>query len=151
MVTRVSRTEAARHLGVSISTIDRRIQRGELSVEKEGYGSRERVYVLLDKDSSALSAADAPMAAGATARGGLGDTTGAYVMTLEHRVKSLQEIADYRQKELQESELRFQQVLGNLTTAQQTIERMSRALPAPEESTSGLRRSRSWWPWRKRD
>ena len=150
MVTRVSRTEAARHLGVSISTIDRRIQRGELSVEKEGYGSRERVYVLLDEDSSALSPAAAPMAAGATARGGLGDTTGAYVMTLEHQVQSLKELADYRQKELQESELRFQQVLGNLTTAQQTIERMSRALPAPEESAPGARRSRSWWPWRKR-
>ena len=38
MVTRVSRTEAARHLGVSISTIDRRIQRGELSVEKKATG-----------------------------------------------------------------------------------------------------------------
>ena len=150
MVTRVSRTEAARHLGVSISTIDRRIQRGELSVEKEGYGSRERVYVLLDEDSSARSAADAPMVAGATVRGGLGDTTGAYVVTLEHQVKSLQELADYRQKELQESELRFQQVLGNLTTAQQTIERMSRALPAPEDTPLGPRRSRSWWPWRKR-
>ena len=115
-------------------------------MEKEGYGSRERVYVLLDEDS----AADAPMAAGATARGGLGDTTGAYVMTLEHQVKSLQEIADYRQKELQESELRFQQVLGNLTTAQQTIERMSRALPAPEESPREPRRSRNWWPWGRR-
>ena len=150
MVARVSRTEAARHLGVSISTIDRRIQRGELSVEKEDYGSRERVYVLLDKDSSALAAADVPTAAGAAARGGLGDTTADYMMTLEHQVKSLQELADYRQKELKESELRFQQVLGNLTTAQQTIERMSRALPAPEESAPGLRRSWSWWPWRKR-
>ena len=151
MVARVSRTEAARHLGVSISTIDRRIQRGELSVEKEDYGSRERVYVLLDEDSFAPSAADAPMAAGAAARGSLGDTTADYMMTLEHQVKSLQEVADYRQKELQESELRFQQVLGNLTTAQQTIERMSRALPAaPEESAPEPRRSRSWWPWRKR-
>ena len=37
----------------------------------------------------------------------------------------------------QKSELRFQQVLGNLTTAQQTIERMSRALPAPEEVSAG--------------
>ena len=43
-------------------------------------------------------------------------------------MQSLQEIADYRQKELRESELRFQQVLSNLTIAQQTIERMSRAL-----------------------
>ena len=58
------------------------------------------------------------------------------MMTLEHQVKSLQEVADYRQKELQESELRFQQILGNLTTAQQTIERMSRALPAATSSVS---------------
>ena len=119
-------------------------------MEKEDYGSRERVYVLLDEDSSAPSAADAPMAAGAAARGSLGDTAADYVMTLEHQVQSLQELADYRQKSLQESDLRFQQVLGNLTTAQQTIERMSRALPAPEESAPGLQRSWSWWPWRKR-
>ena len=39
MVARVSRTEAARHLGVSISTIDRRIQRGELSVKKKTTGA----------------------------------------------------------------------------------------------------------------
>ena len=66
-------------------------------------------------------------------------------------MQSLQELADYRQKELQESELRFQQVLSNLTTAQQTIERMSRALPAPEESRPEPRRSWSWWPWRRTD
>ena len=66
-------------------------------------------------------------------------------------MQSLQDLADYRQKELQESELRFQQVLSNLTTAQQTIERMSRALPAPEESGPESRRSRSWWPWRKKN
>ena len=150
MVTRVSRTEAARHLGVSISTIDRRIQRGELSVEKEDYGSRERVYVLLDEDSAAPSAANLPVTAAAAAGGSPGDTTADYLRTLEHQMKSLQELADYRQKELHESELRFQQILGNLTTAQQTIERMSRALPAPEESAPGARRSRSWWPWPKR-
>ena len=75
--------------------------------------------------------------------------TADYVMTLEHQMQSLQEIADYRQKELRESELRFQQVLSNLTIAQQTIERMSRALPAPEESGPEPRRSRRWWPWRR--
>ena len=53
-------------------------------------------------------------------------------------------------EEMQESELRFQQVLGNLTTAQQTIERMSRALPAPEETAPGSRQSRGWWPWGQR-
>ena len=147
MATRVSRTEAARHLGVSISTIDRQIQRGQLSIEKEPYGIRERVWVLLDENS----AANSPVTAGATAEGSLGDTTVGYVRTLEHQMQSLQELADYRQKELQESELRFQQVLSNLTIAQQTIERMSRALPAPGESGPESRRSRSWWPWRRKD
>ena len=66
-------------------------------------------------------------------------------------MKALQELADYRQKELQESELRFQQVLSNLTTAQQTIERMSRALPGPQESGRESRRLRNWWPWRRAD
>ena len=151
MATRVSRTEAARHLGVSISTIDRQIQRGQLSIEKEPYGIRERIWVLLDENSVADLAANSPVTAGATAVGSLGDTTAGYVRTLEHQMQSLQELADYRQKELQESELRFQQVLSNLTIAQQTIERMSRALPAPEESGTESRRSRSWWPWRRKD
>ena len=150
MVTRVSRNEAARQLGVSISTIDRQIQRGQLSIEKEPYGVRERVWVLLDEDAAALSSEDLPVTAGATAGDRLGESTGDYVRTLEHQVQSLQELADYRQKELQESELRFQQVLGNLTTAQQTIERMSRALPAPEETAAGSRQSRGWWPWGRR-
>ena len=145
MVTRVSRTEAARLLGVSISTIDRQIQRGQLAIEKEDYGSRERVWVLLDENSVANS----PVTAGAAVRDSAGDTTDDQVRALEHQVRSLQEIADYRQKVLQESELRFQQVLGNLTTAQQTIERMSRALPAPEETPP--RRTRNWWPWRWTD
>ena len=115
MVTRVSRTEAARHFGVSISTIDRQIQRGQLSIEKEPYGIRERIWVLLDENSVADSTANAPVTAGEFAGGRPGDTTADYVMTLEHQMQSLQEIADYRQKELRESELRFQQVLSNLT------------------------------------
>ena len=149
MVTRVSRTEAARHFGVSISTIDSQIQRGQLPIEKEPYGIRERIWVLLDENSVADSTANAPVTAGAFAEGRPGDTTANYVMTLEHQMQSLQEVADYRQNELRESELRFQQVLSNLTIAQQTIERMSRALPAPEESGSEPRRSRRWWPWRR--
>ena len=58
-------------------------------------------------------------------------------------------IADYRRKELQEAELRFQQILGNLTAAQQTIERMSRDLPATEEAVGVAEKRRSWWPWRR--
>ena len=46
MVQRVSKDEARRILGVTDSTIDRRIQRGEIQTEREGH----RVWVLLDDE-----------------------------------------------------------------------------------------------------
>ena len=152
MVRRVSRTEAARLLDVSISTIDRRIQRNELSIEKEGYGpTRERIWVLLDDDAGASSDEYAQVTAGATTSVGSGDTTADYVKQLEHQVQSLQQLAEFRQEQLTQSEWRLGQVLNNLTTAQQTIERMSRALPAVAETEVPARKNRSWWPWRRRD
>ena len=151
MVRRVSRTEAARLLDVSISTIDRRIQRNELSIEKEGYGpTRERIWVLLDDDAGVSSDEYAQVTAGATALVSSGDTTADYVMQLEHQVQSLQQLADFRQEQLTQSEWRLGQVLDNLTTAQQTIERMSRALPAVAEAEVPARKNWSWWPWRRR-
>lgn len=66
-------------MGVSISTIERRIERGQLAIEKEPYGIRERVWVLLDEDSAALSAEYAPVTADAPASGSSGNTTAEYV------------------------------------------------------------------------
>ena len=150
MVRRVSRSEAARLLDVSISTIDRRIQRSEFSIEKEEYGpTRERIWVLLDDDALASSSEDSPMTAGATAWDSPDGTTADYVKQLEHQMQSLQQIADFRQEQLKQSEWRLGQVLDNLTTAQQTIERMSRALPAATKSASPSKKPWSWWPWRK--
>ena len=149
MVTRVSRNEAARHLGISISTIDRQIQRGQLSIEKEAYGTRERVWVLLDEDSAAPSAADSSVTPGATAESSNGDISAEYVRTLEHQVQALQELSDFRQEQLKQSEWRLGQVMDNLTTAQQTIERMSRALPAAGEVEVAVEKRRSWLPWRR--
>ena len=48
MSRKVSKQQAAQHLGVSSATIDRMILRGELYVEREPWGSRYRVWVLLD-------------------------------------------------------------------------------------------------------
>ena len=47
MVQRVSKLDASRILEVSPSTIDRRIERGELEVEHEVRGNSYKVWVLL--------------------------------------------------------------------------------------------------------
>ena len=48
MSTRVTRLEASRLLKISPSTVDRRIERGELVIEKEPHGSRNRTWVVLE-------------------------------------------------------------------------------------------------------
>ena len=56
MVRRVSKDDARRILGVSDSTIDRRIQRGGLSTERDG----RRVWVVLDDELLGASADASP-------------------------------------------------------------------------------------------
>ena len=51
MAQRLTKLEAAAALGVSPSTIDRMIQREELSIEKETRGSRYKVWVVLDGEA----------------------------------------------------------------------------------------------------
>ena len=48
---RVSKSEACRLLGVSLSTLDRRIAEGQLGVERVQQGQVHRVYVLLPGDT----------------------------------------------------------------------------------------------------
>ena len=50
MTQRLTKLEAAARLDVSPSTIDRMIQRNELTIEKEPRGSRHKVWVLLEDD-----------------------------------------------------------------------------------------------------
>ena len=45
MKQRLSKVEASQELGVSISTIDRMIRRGDLQIEREGTKSNDRVWV----------------------------------------------------------------------------------------------------------
>ena len=46
----LTKAEACREMAVSLSTLDRRIASGDLTVRREPYGSRHRVFVLLDAD-----------------------------------------------------------------------------------------------------
>ena len=46
----LTKAEACRELGLSLSTLDRRIAAGELQARREAHGRRHRVYVVLDDD-----------------------------------------------------------------------------------------------------
>ncbi|MDE0213784.1 MAG: hypothetical protein OXN22_06835 [Deltaproteobacteria bacterium] len=46
----LTKAEACRAMAVSLSTLDRRIASGELTVRREPHGSRHRVFLLLDDD-----------------------------------------------------------------------------------------------------
>ena len=48
MPTQYTRADAARLLKISISTLDRKIARGELETVTEPFGARERIFVLLE-------------------------------------------------------------------------------------------------------
>ena len=139
-MTRYTRADAARILGISVTTLDRKIAAGELDTAKEPFGSRDRVYVLLEDTPPVTTPAPA------------GDDTGAPGETiLGERLKAAEALAEYRGELLKEADLRLQMVLGNLDKAQTTIETLTRALPAPEPVAQASTRSRSWpWPWRSR-
>ena len=53
MKQRLSKVEASQELGVSISTIDRMIRRGNLQIEREGTKSNDRVWVILEGEEAA--------------------------------------------------------------------------------------------------
>ena len=47
---RLSKLEAANHLGISPTTVNRRIKSGALQVEKEPHGSSYKIWVVLDDE-----------------------------------------------------------------------------------------------------
>ena len=152
MPTQYTRADAARLLKISISTLDRKIARGELETVTEPFGARERVYVLLEDPPPQ---ADNP---GNTTEITTGNTTGnttediiaPYVRILEDRLQSAQDLAEYRHQLLTEADARLQMVLHSLGTAHTTIEALTRSLPAPEPPPAKAKRTRGWLAWWKR-
>ena len=143
MLQRLTKLAAAARLDVSLSTIDRMILRGDLSIEKEPHGSRHKVWVLLD--DNALDKSPVGGTEGSSDLSGeISDTV--ELRILRERVRSLEELAAYHREQLKESELRFQQLLQQLDTSQRTLESFTRALPAPGADNTGRR---SWWPWKR--
>ena len=120
MQQRLSKLEAAQRLGVSPSTLDRMIRRGELEIEREGRGDRAKVWVLAPGLSS-----DAP----GGQPGDAGPSPEAELAAAREQVRALQELADYRGKLLDEAEWRYRELLQELRRSQTMLEGLTRALP----------------------
>ena len=136
-------------LGVSPSTIDRMIQRGQLEAEKDPHGTRYKVWVLLDdepgdsplgqpvdespdeppvnNDQSRDSPPPPPHISAQVEMATLRERA----KSAEDRAKTLEGLADYHKQLLTDSEWRFQEILQQLKQSQQNVAALTRALPAP--------------------
>ena len=142
MTQRLTKMEAAAHLDVSASTIDRMIQRGELHIETEPHGSRHRVWVVMDDaevDESVNSAREpsrhSPDVSAEASGEGLPDVSGGSdeveLAVLKERVKSLQELADYHRQLLRDSEWRFQQAMEQVGASQRSSRYAQQSTASP--------------------
>ena len=162
MVQRVSKLDASRIFGVSPSTIDRRIERGELEVEHEARGNSYKVWVLLDDEADDLLGDGASAEATDQAPAGVGDvvkTSGApsgdtaflvELTTLRERAKSFEELSEYYKAQLNDANYRYHEVLQNLTSSQQTVDRLTKALNPGLDAAVATKRRRHWWPFGRR-
>ena len=158
-MTRLTRQQAAVRLGVSESTVDRMIRRGQLATEREYHGGRYTVWVLVD-DETAYSSADETAQAELSSEGNsayakqpdadnsaYSDEQTAYpsgdkLAVLRTENQALRELSDYHRKLLDESEWRYRELLEQL---KQTTAALSRALPETVETAPPRRRR--WWFW----
>ena len=171
---RYSRIAAAEHLRVSISTIRRMIERGELDTERDGPRSNGKVWVLLDDHlgnpdgvppessgtpgnpltvssdpaTSPNGVPDSPVGM----PGGVPDLATEVVLLrqqvqhMEERVKDLEQLSQERADRLKESEWRYHELVKQVTS---TMEHVTKALP-PANGVQKKATKRAWWPFRRR-
>ena len=157
MVQKVSKLDASRILEVSPSTIDRRIERGELEIEHEPRGNSYKVWVLLD-DAAVAQADDEPAAGlGGEAAAKVSEVAGiadappnaaaesTEIRLLKQENQHLKELAEFRKEALNESETRFRELLDGFNASQRTVETLTRALNPAPETTVAIPPRRSWW------
>ena len=129
MVTRVTRLEASRLLKISPSTVDRRIERGELTVEKEVHGSRNRIWVVLE-DADLEVPSEVP---GKVSPENLPESHLEEVIILRERVKSLESLDEYHRGQLVQKDLLVQELMG-------TVNRLATALPEGKRPAESVQR-----------
>ena len=131
---RVTRNEAAARLGISKSTLDRVIKRGELTTETEQHGRRHTVWVLMDDVSENPSGVTSEDSGNHS-----GGHTGAENLALQAEVLGLRELVDLYRERMADADWRYQELLEQLKT-------MTKALPAAQDAAP--RPKRWWWPFR---
>lgn len=117
--------EAARHLGLTVDAVRKRVQRGQIEHEKDAAG---RVRIILDiPDNTSTIQDERP------------DTTGQDSTRADAREELVEELRDRvafleRELERRSSEAeRYQQIVAGLTQANTEQARTIRAIEAPQE------------------
>ena len=145
MSTRVTRLEASRRLEISPSTVDRRIERGELTIEKEPHGSRNRIWVVLEDETPEVPGESSPdQSPGLSVEVSPENPPGSHleeVITLRELVKSLEYLEKYHRDQLVQKDLLVQELMG-------TVNRLATALPEGKRP-EGYLWGRWRWPWRR--
>lgn len=160
---RVSRREAAAILGITESSVDRRVKAGRLASEVETDKGVRRVVILLDANAERAAYTSAEQNDYAVAER---SSTGAYTTAerdaytperdayaptevaelrsenreLRTENQALRELADYHRKALDDAEWRYRELLERLKSSQDATAALTRMLPESPPR-------RWWWPW----
>ena len=101
----LTKAEACRELGLSLSTLDRRIASGDLQARREPHGRRHRVYVMLDDEPPGN---DNGMASGGTA-----------LAVAQERIRGLEAQLALLQEQLEQERRRNAELNNELKAAQE--------------------------------
>ena len=119
----LTKAEACRELGVSLSTLDRRIAAGMLMVRRETHGQRHRVYVVMDDDRVEVNGVSNSLS-----DAGIGDS---HLVVARERIRGLEELVEF--------------LKGELRTAQERTAELLAGLSADREISKTRRRRYKWW------
>ena len=100
----LTKAEACRELGVSLSTLNRRIAAGEVPVRREPRGRRHRVYVMLDDDPPGNDSNN--------------DSGAAALAVAQERIRGLEEQVEILREQLERERRRNADLAGELRAAQ---------------------------------
>ena len=146
---RYTKKEAAAKLGISDSTIDRRISDGTLNVEREYHGKTHRVWVVLEDDgvTDGVDASipdevdavdevlDAPPDESASSE------SSTELAVLREQLRNAQELADYRGNLLVEADARAQMLIGLLRQTQEANTNLTAALALSQQENADIVRA----------
>jgi excisionase family DNA binding protein len=124
---RVTVDEAARHLGLTVDAIRKRVQREQIPFEKDGAG---RVRIILD-DSETLQDESPDTTGQITAE----DYRGELVEELRDRVRYLEKLLDGEREARTEERRRQDTVIAQLSASNAEQARTIRELEAPQEAS----------------